>query len=258
MKAVFIFLVALLSSLSLHANEFDFGLSYSYLRAESNQTGSPSEFLFDPALKAHLDYTFNVTETQVLSLGADYSMYKVDAANLAFYLGETDFKPLNYHGRYSMWIRHGFNFIVHGGQKEFPIYTLSNLIVDFAKFRPYYYGLGVAIRAKNSLGTLEVEYLFKYIPETELDGGSWTGNAQELKVHFNLGRKKNHSAKRPGFFGKVNFTHYKRAAIEGNYGIFFNYNFSHLTSDLNYDYKLDERIIGLYYKWRITNPYRRN
>jgi len=242
MKIYLLFILLLFSYTNSYANEFDFGLSYSYLRAESNQTGAPSDFLFDPTFKLHLDYTFKVTETQDFSLGVDYAMHEVDTENLSLFLGDTDFNPLNFHGRYSKWIRGGLNFIVHGGQKAFPVYTIANLTVDYLKFSPYYFGLGLALRAKNAYGTLEVEYLFKYIPEAKLGNEKWSGNAQDIKIHYNFGRKKNYSAKRPGIFAKVNYTRYKRAAIEGNYGIFFNYNFAHITSETKVDYKLDERV----------------
>ena len=183
MKYIIVYLTLLLTSLTSYANEFDFGINYSYLRAESNQTGIPSEFLFAPTLKGSLDYTFNITESQILSIGADYAIHKVDTANVTLYLGEDEFEALNYHGRYAIWIRHGLNFIITGGQKEFPIYTIADLIVNFEEFRPYYYGGGIALRAKNTLGTLEAEYLYKHIPKTKLDIETWGGNALSL-IHI--------------------------------------------------------------------------
>ncbi len=249
---VFLFL---LTSATL-ANELDIGVSYLHYRAESNQTGQPSEFLFDPALKFDLDYRYVFAENHELSIGGDYSSLEVDTANISLFINETKFTPYSYYGKYQFWIKHGLTFTAMVGQKNFPIYDIANQGVTFSNFTPLYAGGGISLRAKNSIGTLEASYIYKHLLEKESAGETWTGNTQQIRLHLNIGRRKNQPGKFPGVLGRVSYVMYKTPMYEGSFGIIFDYNFSHLKSQ--YEYKVDERIFGLYYKYRFTDKYKRN
>ncbi len=251
------FFLAIFCSLTAFAHEVDFAINYYHLRTESTQTGQPSEFLFKPAPKIAIDYQYHIQKNQAVGLGVDYSMLEVDVSNISLFVEEDEYDPFNYYLKYSAWYKGGVNFTLLAGQKMFALYDIRTLGVTFNKFFPPFVGAGIAFRAKNILGAVELEYFYKYIFETREEEDTFTGYVQEIKAHLNIGRQSYSGQTRRGPFSKIFYTYYRTPAFEGNWGVYFKYIFSNIESE-RFAYKTDERSFGLYYKWRIKKRFRRN
>jgi hypothetical protein len=184
----FVILLLIIISINIYAWEIELGSGYNNQRMESNQTGQPSQVLFNPNLYYQLNFYLPLENQYIFSLKTFYTNTTIESSNVNLIIPNRSSDTYTWQFGFDKWFESGLLSSFSFGQQKERNFLISNQSLDFEFINPFFFKLGLGFHATNLLGTLSFLYSYHHILSSGIKDTSWEGVGHSFEVRKNFGQ----------------------------------------------------------------------